>query len=206
VISDEGSPVIYVPFKDLSGLGITNFSQTKIIAKDEGKLAKIREQIENLGYKTNSVVDTVNQIYKLFGTVRVVLATFGLVALTVASLGMFNTMTVSLMERTREVGVMKAMGMKSNEVKDLFLAEAMVMGFLGGVFGIVAGILAGKILSILLSFIAIIKGVGWIDISYVPAGFIIAILVLSFIVGVATGVYPAKRATKISALDALRYE
>jgi len=206
VIADEGSPVIYVPFKDLSGLGITNFSQTKVIAKDESKLAKIREQIENLGYKTNSVVDTVNQIYKLFGTVRVILATFGLVALTVASLGMFNTMTVSLMERTREVGVMKAMGMKSYEVKELFLAEAMVMGFLGGVFGILAGILTGKVLSILLSSIAIIKGVGWIDVSYVPPVFIIFVLVLSFIVGVVTGIYPARRATKISALDALRYE
>jgi len=148
----------------------------------------------------------VKRIEKLFSSVRMVLAVFGLVALTVASLGMFNTLTVSLMERTREVGVMKAMGMKSNEVKELFLAEAMVMGLFGGVFGVLMGMVAGKFLSVLLSAIAVFKGVGWINISYVPMMFVTLVLVLSFIVGVVTGIYPAKRATRISALDALRYE
>ncbi|TXH60521.1 MAG: ABC transporter permease, partial [Thiothrix sp.] len=164
-IIDEGtSPQMYVPLEDLTGLGITNFSQAKVVAGKQDELSAVRQQIDNLGYKTTSVADTVEQIDKLFATVRIVLASFGLVALTVASLGMFNTLTVSLMERTREVGVMKAMGMRSVEVKELFLAEAMIMGLLGGVFGVLAGWGMGKILGLLLSTISIARGVGAIDV------------------------------------------
>lgn len=206
VIDEGSSPLVYVPISDITALGISNYSQAKLVAKNSGELSKIREQVDNLGYKTASVADTVSQIESLFGTARWVLATFGLVALAVASLGMFNTLTVSLMERTREVGIMKAMGMQSSEVRELFLAEAMVMGLLGGIFGIVVGFLAGKLLGVILSIFSIIKGVGWIDVSYIPPLFVVFVLVLSFLVGVVTGIYPAKRATKISALDALRYE
>jgi len=119
---------------------------------------------------------------------------------------MFNTLTVSLLERTREVGLMKAMGMKSSEVKDLFLTESMIMGFFGGVIGLVAGTLIGKILSFILSAFSLVKGVGTVDVSYVPPVFIFTVLVLSVVVGILTGYFPAKRATKISALNALRYE
>lgn len=206
VVSEGSSPIVYVPLSDITGLGITNYSQAKLVAKTKEDLGKVRQQVDNLGYKTSSVADTVEQIDKLFGTARVVLATFGMVALAVASLGMFNTLTVSLMERTREVGIMKAMGMQSSEVKELFLAEAMVMGILGGIFGVTGGFVAGKLLGVILSAFSIAKGVGWIDISYIPPIFVAFVLVLSFIVGVVTGLYPARRATKISALNALRYE
>jgi putative ABC transport system permease protein len=197
---------MYVPFKDVTGLGVNNYSQAKIVVGDKLDLAKVREQIDNMGYKTSSVADTVAQIDRLFGTVRLILASFGMVALAVASLGMFNTMTVSLMERTHEVGVMKAMGMRSAEVRELFLAEAMVMGILGGFFGVSIGMLMGKLLGVILSIFSLSKGVGWVNISYVPFPFIAFIIILSFIVGVITGIYPARRATRISALDALRYE
>lgn len=206
VIEEGTNPLIYVPIEDLTGLGITNFSQAKVVAKTGDSLAEVRTQIDNLGYKTTSVADTVEQIDKLFATVRLVLASFGLVALTVASLGMFNTLTVSLMERTREVGVMKAMGMRSVEVKELFLAEAMIMGLLGGVFGVLAGWGMGKLLGLLLSTVSVARGVGMIDISYIPWQFVVFVMTLSFVVGVATGVYPARRARRISALNALRYE
>ena len=169
-------------------------------------LAKIRKQIEAMGYTTRSVADTVAQINSLFATAKTLLLLLGMVALAVAALGMFNTLTVSLLERTREVGLMKAMGMKSSEVKELFLTESMTMGFFGGVLGIVAGFVLGKLLGLILSFFAIFKGVGYIDVSYLPLSFVLVILLLSLIVGLATGIYPAKRATKISALNALRYE
>lgn len=206
VVEEGNSPIMYVPLSDITKLGITNYSQAKLVAADKNQLGKVRQQVDNLGYSTTSVADTVAQIDKLFGTARAVLATFGFVALAVASLGMFNTLTVSLMERTREVGIMKAMGMQSFEVKELFLAEAMVMGLLGGVFGVAGGFVAGKLLSVVLSAFSLAKGVGWIDIAYIPPGFVAFVLILSFLVGVVTGIYPAKRATKISALNALRYE
>lgn len=206
VTPEEKTPVFYVPFVDLRSLGITNYSQIKVVVKDQTDLSKTRRQIEAMGYITRSVADTVAQINSLFATARTILALLGLVALAVAALGMFNTLTVSLLERTREVGLMKAMGMKSSEVQELFLTESMIMGFFGGILGIIVGFLAGKLVGLILSFFAIFKGVGFVDISYVPFPFVLVVVFLSLLVGIATGIYPAKRATKISALNALRYE
>ncbi len=206
VTPEEKSPLFYVPFIDLRSLGITNYSQVKLVVKNQQDLAKTRRQVENMGYVTSSVADTVEQINSLFSTLRTVLILFGMVALFVAALGMFNTLTVSLLERTREVGLMKAMGMKSSEVQELFLTESMIMGFFGGVLGIVFGVFLGKLLGLILSFFALFKGVGFVDISYIPISFVFVIIFLSLLVGIVTGIYPAKRATKISALNALRYE
>jgi ABC-type antimicrobial peptide transport system permease subunit len=206
VIPDSGTPMVYVPFIDLRSLGITKFSQVKLIVNNTDSLAKVRATVEASGYGTISVVDTVAQIDKLFVSFRLVLAVLGMVALVVAALGMFNTLTVSLMERTREVGLMKAMGMKSNEVKELFLTESMIMGFFGGIIGLVGGALIGKILSLVLTAFSLVRGVGTVDISFVPPVFIVMVLLLSVIVGILTGYFPARRATKISALNALRYE
>ena len=206
VFDSGNSPMMYIPLNDVLGLGINSYSQAKLVVDSKTDLAKVRTQVDGYGYQTSSVADTVAQIDQMFVTIRLILASFGLVALAVASLGMFNTMTVSLMERTHEVGVMKAMGMLSSEVKELFIAEAMVMGILGGIFGVAFGFLAGQLLSLILSIVSLINGIGWVDVSSIPFPFVIFILVLSFIVGVSTGIYPARRATKISALDALRYE
>lgn len=206
VTPEEKTPVFYVPFVDLRSLGITNYSQVKVVVKDQADLSKVRRQIEAMGYVTRSVADTVAQINSLFATAKTILALLGMVALAVAALGMFNTLTVSLLERTREVGLMKAMGMKSSEVQELFLTESMIMGFLGGVLGIIAGFIVGKLAGIIVSFFAIFKGIGLVDISYIPVSFVFVIIFLSLLVGIATGIYPAKRATKISALNALRYE
>lgn len=206
VTPDEKSPVFYVPFMDVRGLGITNYTQIKMVVDDKSDLFKVRKQIESMGYNTISVSDTVAQINSLFATVRTLLGLLGMVALAVASLGMFNTLTVSLLERTREVGLMKAMGMKSSEVQELFLTESMMMGFLGGILGIGMGFMGGKLVSLGLSFFAVLKGIGFVDVSYIPPVFIFAVIILSLIVGLVTGLYPAYRATKISALNALRYE
>ena len=206
VTPDEKTPIFFVPFIDLRSLGIVNYSQVKVIANDQGSLSKIRRQIEAMGYLSRSVADTVSQINSLFATARTILALLGTVALAVAALGMFNTLTVSLLERTREVGLMKAMGMKSSEVQELFLTESMVMGFFGGILGIILGFLAGKLLGVILSVFAVFRGVGIIDISYIPFSLVLIIISLSFLVGLVTGIYPARRAAKISALNALRYE
>jgi len=206
VTPDERSPIFFVPFIDLRGLGIENYSQIQIVASSDNDLPKIRQQIEAMGYVTSSVSDTVAQINSLFSTLRTMLALLGLMALSVAALGMFNTLTVSLMERTREVGLMKAMGMKSYEVRELFLAESLIMGLCGGVFGLILGFIMGKLLGLILSIFSISKGIGFLDISYIPVLFIVLIVGLSLLIGILTGIYPAKRATKISALNALRYE
>ncbi len=206
IIPDEKSPVFYVPFIDLRSLGVVNYSQAKVIDRYKNDLSYTRHQIESLGFSTTSVADTVAQIEQLFGTARLVLGLLGTVALAVAALGMFNTLTVSLLERTREVGLMKAMGMRSQEIKELFLTEAMVMGFFGGVFGLMLGFFAGKFLGFIISIYSVTRGGGILDVSYIPLPFTLFILAVSLLVGILTGFYPARRATKISALNALRYE
>ena len=206
VINEGSTPFFYVPFIDLRTLGITHYSQLKFAVDKDSQLADARFQVEGLGFATQSVADTVAQIDQLFSTVRLLLAALGVVALGVAALGMFNTLTVSLMERTREVGLMKAMGMKSFEVKDLFMTESMIMGLTGGLGGVVFGFAAGELLSLIISARSLTKGLGYIHISNIPLLLLVFVIALSLAVGIATGYYPAKRATKISALNALRYE
>lgn len=206
VTPDTKTPIAYVPIIDVKQLGLNNYSQVKLVVTSEKDLAKVRKQVEVMGFKTTSVADTVSQIETLFKTLRLILGLLGVVALSVAALGMFNTLTVSLLERTHEIGMMKAIGMKSVEVHDLFLTESMIMGVFGGLGGLLFGIITGKILSFILSIFAVFKGVGFIDITYIPFSFVFLIILLSITVGIITGIYPAHRATKISALDALRYE
>jgi len=206
VIDDTNNTYFYVPFSDIQKLGIKNFSQFKLILKNQNDLPKIRKDIETMGFRTSSTYDTVKQIESLFNNLRILLAVLGMVALGVASLGMFNTLTVSLLERTRETGGMKAIGMVSDEVQDLFLAEAMIMGLSGGIGGLIFGFSIGEIFSILISIIAISKGQGFIQLTYLPPYFVAFIIMSAFVVGLITGLYPAYRAKKTSALNALRYE
>ncbi|RJO59917.1 ABC transporter permease [candidate division WS5 bacterium] len=206
VIDDADNTYFYVPFSDIQRLGIKNFSQFKLVLSNQKDLPKIRKDIETMGLRTSSTYDTVKQIESLFANLRLLLAVLGMVALGVASLGMFNTLTVSLLERTRETGGMKAIGMVSDEVQDLFLAEAMIMGLSGGIGGLIFGFLIGEVFSILISIIAITKGQGFLQLNYLPPYFVAFIIICAFVVGLLTGLYPAYRAKKTSALNALRYE
>ncbi|MBL8014670.1 MAG: ATP-binding cassette domain-containing protein [Candidatus Doudnabacteria bacterium] len=206
VTDDTRSQIMYIPILDAKQLGITRYSQVKIVVDSEENVPTVRNLIEFLGYRTTSVLDTVTQIEQLFSNVRILLVVVGAIALAVAALGMFNTLTVSLLERTREVGLMKAIGMRSDEVKLLFINESVIMGILGGGGGLLLGFLMGKLISALLSVVSVTRGAEGIDISLIPGGVVVLILLLSIFIGVVTGIFPAVRATKISALNALRYE
>lgn len=206
VLPDSDAPFAYVPFQDLKGLGVTNYSQLRVVVTDNEDLDVVRKQIESLGFSTTSVADTKRQIDVFFETARVLLAIIGSFALAVACLGMFNTLTVSLLERTREVGLLKSMGMRPGEVRMLFLTESMIMGFYGGLFGLFLGFALGKLLSAVLSILSISRGYGVIDVSTVPFLLAVGVVAISFLVGFVTGLYPANRSTRISALNALRYE
>ena len=204
--SEENSPLFYVPLIDFKSMGIVNYSQLKLVADKEENLTQVRNQAEAMGFLSSSVADTITQINSLFATARKVFALMGFVALAVASLGMFNTLTVSLLERIREVGLMKALGMASEEVRELFITESMIMSFYGGVIGLAVGFIAGKLLGVFLTMYAIGKGVGVLNVTFIPIYLVIIIILLSLVIGIITGFYPARKATKVSALNALRYE
>lgn len=206
VLSTDESPVIYTPIDEIKKAGINNYSQIRIVTSDQSQVFSIRQQLNVLGYRTTSVQDTIAQIEGFFSTARIIFAAVGLVALFVGSLGMFNTLTVSLLERTREVGLLKTMGMKSKEIREVFLSEAIIMGVYGGIVGIIIGIVGGYVVSLIISTISILRGYEGLIITYLPFTTAIGIILVSAFTGIATGFYPSRRATKISALDALRYE
>ncbi|MEI6462092.1 MAG: FtsX-like permease family protein [bacterium] len=206
VTSDDTEAIIYVPLIDMKKLGVTYYTNLKVNASTPDTLSTVRETVESYGYVTTSVVDIVKQINSTFSTVRYILLAIGMLALLIASLGMFNTLTISLLERTREIGLLKAIGMNKDDVRDLFLVESLSMGILGGLLGTGLGYALGKFVSIALGLVGIVKTNTMLDLTYIPIELVLFITILSLIVGVLTGMYPARRAQKISALHALRYE
>jgi putative ABC transport system permease protein len=144
-----------------------------------------------------------NNIFKI---VQYILAGFGLIALGVASIGMFNTLTISLLERTREIGIMRVLGATGSDIMKIFLIEAIFMGFGGGAFGLVTGWLITFILNTTVANLANSLGGQPTYPFLTPWYFAVGIMAVSLIIGFVTGLYPAKHASKLNPLDALRYE
>lgn len=206
VIRDKNAAQVYIKQSDLMALGADKFSQAKVQVADQNKVAEVRKQIENLGLKTQYVGDTVAQIDQLFKIFKIVLASFGLIALIVATLGMFNTLTISLLERTKEVALMKILGMQRRDIRALFLTESIIISTSGGVLGIILGVILSKVANAVLNQIAVGSGGDAVTIFIFPFWFIVVVVLFSFAIGFLTGLYPARRAERVDALDVLRYE
>ncbi len=206
IVVGDSTPVVYFPIEDAKDLGIEIYSEVLVVLDDSTDMAAVRREIEALGMKTSSVMDTVNQIEQFFGYLRIGLAVIGGIAFVIAILGMINTLTVSLMERTREVGLLKSIGMQSEEVKKLFITESMLISFFGGVSGLIIGTFMGLVISAIISGISVSRGGDYLIVSKLPLYLIGGVIVVSVIIGYLTGLYPSRRAVKMSPLDALRYE
>lgn len=206
VIRDKNASQVYVNLSDLTSVGAQKFSQAKVQVSDQSKVMVVRKQIENLGFKTQYVGDTVSQIDQLFRIFKLVLASFGLIALVVATLGMFNTLTISLLERTKEVALMKILGMRRKETQILFLTESIILSLSGGILGIVLGYLFGRLANYILNYVAVNSGGDPVVLFVFPFWFLFLVLFFVVAIGLLTGLYPARRAARIQALDVLRYE
>jgi len=207
VIDDEASPFVIMPFEVLKeNLSITNYNELKIRVNDKLKIQEARTKIEKMGFNTSYLGDTIKQINTIFVFFRYIIGGFGFIAMFVAILGMFNTLTVSLLERTREIGVLKANNATRRDIFLIFLTEALIISTMGGIFGVISGILTGKLVNTLFNYYAIRNSSDAIDLFYVPMYFIAATIIAVVFVGFLTGLYPARRATKIKILDALKYE
>lgn len=203
VIKDDKRPFVFSPLADIESIGIQKYSIMKVLVKDPQKLANVRNRIQIMGFVTQSIVDTLSQVNKLFGVMRFLLGTFGMIAFVVALFGMFNTLTISLLERTREVGVMKTIGTTDNDVMRLFMVESVIVGVCGGIAGIFLGLAGGWVIDGIFVFFQSDKS---IRLFYAPPLFLFAIFCMSVIVGFTTGIYPSQRAKQINPLNALRYE
>lgn len=143
-------------------------------------------------FKSDGLVEQIMQNLQLLtasATAISIITLFG------ASIGLMNIMLVSVTERTREIGVRKALGASSQSILTQFLVEAITISILGGILGVILGLLMGNLIGLLL-------GSGFIfPVLYVMMG-----LVVCFVVGIASGIYPARRAAALDPIDALRYE
>ena len=146
------------------------------------------------------------QANKIFQGIQAVLAVFGGIALTVSAIGMFNTMTVTLLERTAEIGIMRTLGASSGDIKILFVSEAVIVGFLGGVMGILFGLSIGFTLNGVMNATASHFGGKSVSLFSFPIPFLMFIAIFSAVVGFMTGVFPARRAANLNPLDAIRYK
>jgi putative ABC transport system permease protein len=134
------------------------------------------------------------------------LVVFGLIALIVAAIGMFNTLTITLLERTREIGILKALGITDKAIRRLFLTESAMIGLLGGIAGILLGLLTDLIISRIFGALASIYQGGNVQLFQYPHYFLLSMVLYPTLLALVTGLYPANRAAKLSSLDALRYE
>jgi len=206
IIEEETANYVYLPFAVSQELGIKDFSKLKVKVDKDENLDIVRDAIIEQGFIVSALSDIIEQANQVFQVVQIILASFGIVALIVSAIGMFNTMTITLLERTQEIGVMKALGATSGDIWKMFLAESIIIGFLGGVSGIAIGMLGGEAFNYGLNILAKAMGGEKIDMFSTPVWFIMLIIIFSTLVGLITGFYPARRAAKISALEAVRYK
>lgn len=206
VIEDGGSGVVFFPLNQVEDIKINTYSQAKVRVDSTQNLDIVRAQVVSMGFAVAALSDTIDQANKIFRIFQIVLAVFGVIALIVSAIGMFNTMTIALLERTQEVGVMKALGAYKSDIMEMFLTESVVMGFLGGVMGIIIGLIGAEAANFFLNILASRLGGEKIDIFYTPVWFIITIVTFSTAVGFTTGLWPARRAARLNPLEAVRYK
>lgn len=206
VIDSDSLSFAYFPLSKLNDISFKEFTAAKIKVSDSVHLEEVRNDIVNKGFLVSALSDTIDQANKIFGAIQITLALFGIVALVVSAIGMFNTMTITLLERTQEIGIMKSIGASSKDIMQLFLMESIIIGTLGGVGGIIVGILSGTMINLAINLLAKSLGGSSVNLFLYPVWFMIFIVVLSFLVGFATGLFPARRASKLNPLQALRYK
>jgi len=206
VIMDDTANYAFLLNNTIADLNLDVYDQAKVKVSGSTYMETVRDKIIDKGLIVSSLSDIIDQAEKIFRIIQIVLGLFGLIALVVSAIGMFNTMTITLLERTNEIGIMRSIGVTKRDVQALFLAESMIIGFLGGVSGVAIGILGGEMVNFVFGLLAKNFGGQVLDLFYTPTIFIVFIIVFSTIIGFLTGLYPSRRAGKLNPLEALRYK
>jgi putative ABC transport system permease protein len=207
ITKEEGVLNVLMMLPELRNyVGIEEYDRVQVKVISNEFLNETEEMLIDAGYRVTALSKTVEQASKIFQGIQAVLATFGGIALVVSAIGMFNTMTVTLLERTKEIGIMRTIGASPKDIKWLFVSESIIVGFLGGLSGIIMGITFGFAVNIMLNVAASQFGGESVNLFSFPLGFLAFIAIFSAAVGYLTGIFPARRASQLNPLDAIRYE
>ena len=217
-ISSDGAPFIEVALADRVAMKSWWFNQPDLLATEGYDTVIVRgadttaanalaDQIEGEGFEVQSLQLLLDLADQVFSVINIMLSSVGGLALLVASLGIVNTMIMSIYERTREIGTLKAIGASRGDIRAMFMLEAGALGLLGGVIGLVLGWGLGRLLNrVILWYIERndlpIQG----DFFVVTPTLALAALGFATLVGIAAGLYPANRAARLDPLLALRHE
>lgn len=184
----------------------TTYPSLSVRAKSPSQVEALEASIKNLGFNAFSLLDASKSLRTFFSVFDLLLGIFGSLALAVATLGIVNTLVMAILERRREIGVLKALGAADSDVQQLFFVEAGVMGFFGGLLGVGFGWLLGRAITVGTNIYLRRQNLNPIELSSVPWWLVIAALIFAVLVSLAAGLYPASRAAKLNPVDALRYE
>ncbi|HEU4833629.1 MAG TPA: FtsX-like permease family protein [Pyrinomonadaceae bacterium] len=174
---------------------------------DPVHLTPVRQKITELGFGSFSIVDEIDQIRTVFLIIDSVLGLLGGISLLVASFGIANTMIMSILERTREIGIMKAIGAEDREIKLIFFVEAAVIGVTGGVIGVlIAWGIDGLANRLAYRFILKPQGASFIDFFSLPIYLSVGAILFALMISILAALYPASRAARIDPVRALRHD
>jgi putative ABC transport system permease protein len=182
------------------------FASLTVRAKSPRNVEAIETAIKKMGFGAFSLLDASKSLRIFFSVFDLLLGLFGSLALAVATLGIVNTLVMAILERRREIGVLKALGAADGDVKQLFFVEAGVMGLLGGVLGVLFGWLIGRALTLATNIYLKRQSLPSVEISSVPWWLVLGGIGFAILVSLIAGLYPATRAAKLNPVEALRYE
>lgn len=173
---------------------------------DTANVAAVAGVIRKLGLGAATAQHEIDQEVRVFNIVALVLGGLGLVALVIAALGVINTMVMAVLERTREIGVMRAVGARRSTIRRLFTMEAAALGFLGGVIGVAIGYAAVVVANPIINGKLKVNHVRGSNILSVPLWLAAGVIVGTTLIGTVSGLLPARRAARLDPVEALRYE
>jgi len=166
----------------------------------------VEKKIKEMGFNAFSIADLLESQKKAFILLDLLLGLVGSIALTVASLGIVNTMVMSILERTREIGVMKAVGGDDADVRKIFLVEASLIGLFGGVFGIALGWAVGRVINAGANYYLQTQGVPAANLFLIPWWLMAGAIAFALLVSLVAGSFPAMRAARLDPIQALRHD
>jgi len=182
------------------------YAALNIRASSPSAVAQIETSVTHMGFAAFSLIDVTRNLRTFFAIFDMFLGIFGSLALAVASLGIINTLVMAILERRREIGVLKALGAADRDVRQLFFAEAGVMGLAGGLFGVLLGWGIGRGIQFATMIYLKRQGMNPPNIWSVPWWLVFGAIVFAVVVSLASGIYPASRAARLDPVEALRYE